>query len=208
MTPPSFGHGSRSIVMQRARACQRAAENSSEIARYCSSLARLTSSTPFSARIARPIASTSAGVFPAPKITSGKAAPARTIGIHTRKAEIDKAVSHQAAGGSLVLRINRIGIILDSTKPCPRKELEALIIQPVREQRDAAEIFLPGVLNAMPQQLAAKAVRAVFAVHDHVFEHNHKATFRRADREKQIDHPEVVRFAAARKCGRDWAARG
>ena len=71
-TPSHFGSGSVSTVMHRARSCQRAAGNSAASARCCSSFDRLTSSTRSFAKISRPIASTSAAVLPAPKMTSGK----------------------------------------------------------------------------------------------------------------------------------------
>src|SRR3954469_20577009 len=163
MVPSSLGRGVSSTVRQRARAGQRAVGNAPARATCCSWLARLTSRTPSFSRITRPMATTSSGVLFAPKITSGKPHPrARSVSTRAKpRSTNDSAMRSGGGGGSREMHPHRnhlrLGKAMILEKALPFR------IHPVRQQRDACEVFFLRVFDGVLEELVPNPAPAVVA---------------------------------------------
>lgn len=75
------------------------------------------------------------------------------------------------------------------------EEVHGIRINPIRQQGDSEEIFLPGELDGVFEQLRAVTLATMEVMDDDVLKENDKPALSGADCKEQIDHPDdgVVR---------------
>lgn len=69
-----------------------------------------------------------------------------------------------------------------------REEVLALLVDLVRQQRNAFEIFLLREINHVVQQQAAIPLTAMFRADNYILHQDDKSAFRRANGEQEIHH--------------------
>src|SRR5436190_18347608 len=64
------------------------------------------------------------------------------------------------------------------------------IFRPIGQERDPEEIFLARKFNGVIEQFGTVTVSLKFFMHHQILQQHNEAAFRRANGEKQVDHPD------------------